>query len=644
MKNPSEVFKVEDVFIHTIGKSTNIQDIEDLTNSKKLVPLVTRKIGNNGIDSFYSINAMYNGNVLTISTQGATAYYQEKLFITGTGVHILSHEKLNRFNSLFLISTINKITKIYGFGYELSSKRLLASNIKLPVVSDGEIDWYYMEAEGKRAEEEALKRSPLYRKLKDIKMDKKVKKEIKMDKKVKKFKVEDSEIDLKKIALSLNNYMYSAMNLSINFRPPFISSAIIALMDRDFKSEDFSAYRTSTELMNRLLQSVENTLKNNLNFTDNEILNIRNTYGFKGEKCFNALIDKKDPLSDPLINILTALKDNVMSIYNSNQNLDVIGIFYTEFLRYANGDKGELGIVLTPKHIAELMTNLLNLNINDKVIDTCTGSGGFLLPVINKLKVFVGNDAEAIKNIEENSIMASELQNKMYSLLISNLAIRKIHTKNIKYGDCFNLEEAYKVFNANKAIVNPPYSMAKKGGKYELEFIEFALDVLSKGGSGVFIVPKSVMFKMDSKTNVIRERIFKKHRLDGVFSMNNELFYPTSASTVICVFTAHEPHLGADGLAKAKTYLANWSNDGFEIRKGLGRVNVKKTFTVDSENWIKDYMEKNENDGYSIYKKIELMDEWLYEAHGMIDYSDFCFEDIVDSARALLAFEMGEKR
>ena len=218
MKNPSEVFKVEDVFIHTIGKSTNIQDIEDLTNSKKLVPLVTRKIGNNGIDSFYSINAMYNGNVLTISTQGATAYYQEKLFITGTGVHILSHEKLNRFNSLFLISTINKITKIYGFGYELSSKRLLASNIKLPVASDGEIDWYYMEAEGKRAEEEALKRSPLYRKLKDIKMDKKVKK----------FKVEDSEIDLKKIALSLNNYMYSAMNLSINFRPPFISLAIIS--------------------------------------------------------------------------------------------------------------------------------------------------------------------------------------------------------------------------------------------------------------------------------------------------------------------------------------------------------------------------------------------------------------------------------
>jgi type I restriction enzyme M protein len=456
-------------------------------------------------------------------------------------------------------------------------------------------------------------------------------------------KIHVSEIDLKKIAEQLNQYMYSGMNLSVEFRPPFISSAIIALMDKNFRNEDYSQYKNSKDLMDRLLTSVKSILKNTLGFSEEEISTISNTHGFKGEMCFNQLIEPVDPQKDPLIYVLTTLREKVMGIYDSNQNLDVIGIFYTEFLSYVNGDKGELGIVLTPKHVTILMTELLDLQKGDKIIDTCTGSGGFLLPVINKLKLLVGNDKNDIKDIEENSIMATELQNKMYSLLISNLAMRKIHTKNIKYGDAFAYEAEYRNFKANKAIVNPPYAMHKKGGKHELEFVQYSLDILTHGGIGVFIIPKSSMFKMDNKTNTIRKKLLQTHKLEAVFSMNNELFYPTSTSTVICVFKAHTPHVDKEGKAKQKTYMADWTNDGYELRKGLGRININRTLENDSKEWIKNYLEKNEIEGHSIYKKLELTDEWLYEAHGTISYLNFSFNDVKNSFQDLLAFEMGEK-
>ncbi|MHC4843909.1 MAG: methyltransferase, partial [Planctomycetota bacterium] len=64
---------------------------------------------------------------------------------------------------------------------------------------------------------------------------------------------------------------------------------------------------------------------------------------------------------DFFISLIQGIDENINSFMRTHKFYDTIGQFYVEFLRYANNDKG-LGIVLTPHHIAELFTDLSDIN------------------------------------------------------------------------------------------------------------------------------------------------------------------------------------------------------------------------------------------------------------------------------------------
>ena len=65
------------------------------------------------------------------------------------------------------------------------------------------------------------------------------------------------------------------------------------------------------------------------------------------------------------------IKINVKQYLNVNKGntIDAIGEMYTEFLRYANNDSN-LGIVLTPPHVTDLMCELVDLKVTKDHIDT----------------------------------------------------------------------------------------------------------------------------------------------------------------------------------------------------------------------------------------------------------------------------------
>lgn len=48
---------------------------------------------------------------------------------------------------------------------------------------------------------------------------------------------------------------------------------------------------------------------------------------------------------------------------------DFIGRFYGEFMSYSGGDGQSLGIILTPKHITDLMCDLVDIKPDDKILD-----------------------------------------------------------------------------------------------------------------------------------------------------------------------------------------------------------------------------------------------------------------------------------
>lgn len=69
--------------------------------------------------------------------------------------------------------------------------------------------------------------------------------------------------------------------------------------------------------------------------------------------------------SSILKDILTELKDFIIPLFKRKSNYDIIGKFYEEFLRYAGVANVKKGIVLTPRHITTLFTDLIDIRIND---------------------------------------------------------------------------------------------------------------------------------------------------------------------------------------------------------------------------------------------------------------------------------------
>ncbi|MCX6812034.1 MAG: N-6 DNA methylase, partial [Candidatus Berkelbacteria bacterium] len=273
-------------------------------------------------------------------------------------------------------------------------------------------------------------------------------------------------------------------------------------------------------------------------------------------------IDKKRNES-PLEHIVREIDSEMRPFTQDRFDFDIIGNFYGEFIRYTGGDVQGLGIVLTPKHITELFVDLAKLDKNDKVLDTCCGTGGFLISAMKKMTERVSDEER--KKILERSLIGIEQEPSMFALAVSNMILWGDGKTNLYQGSCFDEEVFDQVKDkATIGFINPPYSQRGED-LHEWNFVIQLLNALQKNATGIVIVPMSLAIK----AHPIRERLLKEHRLEAVMSMPNDLFYPVGVVTCIMVFTAHVPH---DSDQHHESWFGFWKDDGFRKDKVKGRI------------------------------------------------------------------------
>ncbi len=463
--------------------------------------------------------------------------------------------------------------------------------------------------------------------------------------------------EIRETAITLHDYLREIKVIE-SHKPIFIAGILIALNDEDFL-KSYSSLPSYRTVMINIQNAIENVL------SDSDIKNSRISYI---KQVFKILLDNTKFAEIPLGHRKSItwyieqleLKIKPMMDYADN-TLDALGVFYHEFIKYSGGDGSGLGIVLTPQHLTEFMCDLAGVNKNSRVVDICCGSGSFLVTAMSKMFRQASAAPSDIERIRRDGLYGVEFDDGLYTLAIANMIIRKDGKSNIYKGDCFNelisaelkgipeenideflklhaselknlsRQEAIKRFrgkNINIGLMNPPYSQTDKE---ELEFTEHLLNILVPGGTGVVVVPMSCA--IGTKFKETRERLLKHHTLKAVFSMPDDIFYPTGTNVCVMVWEAHTPHD-----SKKETFFGYCKDDGFVKRKKLGRIDAYNKWKKIETEWLHLYHNREAKDGLSAKHCVTAKDEWLCEAYMKTDYTKLTQKDFQQTINEYLAY------
>ena len=329
-------------------------------------------------------------------------------------------------------------------------------------------------------------------------------------------------------------------------------------------------------------------------------------------------VDTDDGTDNPITYILDVIHTSSVhdALENATLNIDVMGEFYNEFITHGQ-DLGNAknGFVLTPRHICSLFADLAQLDENTRVLDMCFGTGGFLVAAMQKEMLSAKGDIQKINSIKNNNICGVELDGDRFTYGCVNMILRGDGQSNMLRGDCFNKEiiEYMKSKKCMAGFINPPYALPT----LELSFVENMLDCLDVGGTGIAIIPASCATNKNSAYAAVRERILRKHTLEAVLSMPDQLFYPAAGVvTCVMVFTAHKPHN-----SDRKTWFARCKDDGFVIdRKSKGRADINNKWDEIRKKWVDSYIDRDVIDGFSLKHAVTAKDEWSYEAYAKTNF------------------------
>lgn len=314
----------------------------------------------------------------------------------------------------------------------------------------------------------------------------------------------------------------------------------------------------------------------------------------------------------PTAKVLAKVVDGIDAMDMNNK--DIMGDVY-EYLLGKIAAAGDNGQFRTPRHIINMIVELMQPTLADRILDPAMGSAGFLLSSASYVsehqkKELVKN--ENMKYFKSGMFSGFDTDPSMLRIGAMNMMLHGVEDPNIKYQDSLsgdNTErEAYTLIMANPPFTGNVFQdeISKdllalcKTGKTELLFMTLFTKMLKVGGRCASIVPDGVLFGGSKAHKALRKELVDNQKLTAVISMPSGVFKPyAGVSTAVLVFTKTDSggtdnvwfyDMKADGFSLDDKRSALADNDIPDIidryknlEKEIDRDRTEKSFMVSAD-------------------------------------------------------------
>ena len=276
------------------------------------------------------------------------------------------------------------------------------------------------------------------------------------------------------------------------------------------------------------------------------------------------------PSAQVLQKVITGLDD----LYEHDiADFDMQGDLY-EYMLGKLSTAGQNGQFRTPKHIREMMVELIAPTPDDLICDPACGTAGFLVSAAEYIRRHYEGTMteERWENFGTKTFTGYDTDQTMLRISAMNLMLHSVTNPDIDYKDSVSKQNSisgkYTVCLANPPFkgsidaesINDNLKAVTNTKKTELLFLALFLRLLQKGGRCACIVPDGVLFGGSNAHKSIRKELIENHQLKAVISMPSGVFKPyAGVSTAVLVFVKTDAG-GTDNV-----WFYDMKADGFSL-------------------------------------------------------------------------------
>lgn len=238
--------------------------------------------------------------------------------------------------------------------------------------------------------------------------------------------------------------------------------------------------------------------------------------------------------------------------FNVAKDRNAFGELYETILKGLQS-AGKSGEFYTPRAITSFITEMINPQLGEKILDPACGTAGYLTSAIEHLKK-QASSIEEHQSIGEN-VIGWEYKPLPYLLATTNLILHDIEVPNIRFGDALdqplsNFTERHRV---NAILANPPFGgIVANNNETNFPqnfrtkesadlFLILIIHLLKKDGRAGIVLPDGSLTGDGIKQRV-RQKLLEDCNLHTIVRLPNSVFQPyATVATNLLFFTKGTP-------------------------------------------------------------------------------------------------------